>query len=138
MFDPKAEVPSLELCQRLKELGFPQTIGGWYWTRIEAIDGSGDIWALDFAYAPFFPNSVKEIIKAPTCRELGEWLPRVIEDCFLEFLPKGAKILDWWVVYRNQSKTKILISADTEPSARAKMLIWLAENGYVKFERKEV
>ena len=79
MFDPKAEVPSLELCQRLKELGFPQTIGGWYWTRIEAIDGSGDIWALDFAYAPFFPNSVKEIIKAPTCRELGEWLPSKIE-----------------------------------------------------------
>jgi len=35
MFDPKAEVPSLELCQRLKELGYPQTTGGWYWIKDE-------------------------------------------------------------------------------------------------------
>ena len=142
MFDPKAEVPSLELCKRLKELGFPQE-GGWYWIKDEGewiivFSEDGESYLLEYSGGEgeyFTAKLPEDKVKAPTCRELGEWLPRVIEDYFLEFLPKGKKILDWWVVYRNQNKTKILIPADTEPNARAKMLIWLVENGYVKLRR---
>jgi len=30
-FNPTDEVPSLELCKRLREQGYPQNGGGWYW-----------------------------------------------------------------------------------------------------------
>ena len=33
MFDLTKEVPSLELCKRLKEVGYPQDGGGWYWIK---------------------------------------------------------------------------------------------------------
>jgi|GEM_PF-4671310 len=33
MFDPTKEVPSLELCEKLKEAGFPQDGTGWYWIK---------------------------------------------------------------------------------------------------------
>lgn len=34
MFNPELEVPSLGLCKKLKELGYPQEGGGWYWAKI--------------------------------------------------------------------------------------------------------
>lgn len=84
MFCPEKEVPSLELCKKLKEVGYPQD-GGWHWIRFE---GENE-WKLCLSceqgividgrvYAEAYGK--REQIKAPTCRELMEWLPDAITE----------------------------------------------------------
>ena len=70
MFDPEKEVPSLELCKRLKKLGYPQDGGGWYWYETEKKiymlwDTKEYNWEIHNKYAP---------IKAPTIPEMMELL----------------------------------------------------------------
>jgi len=121
MFDIKKEVPSLELCKKLKELGFPQDGGGWYYYR--------------YYYDNEFYIGLKEEIAweenpeyyyAPTVRELGEWLPEEYEEFKL-----GEK---FWV--KDKRDYKYLVCDRKEVNARAKMLIWLIENGYVSFKKE--
>gem|GEM_PF-5734743 len=166
------EVPSLELCRRLKELGFPQeSNGGWYWRRkisskveyeLVFIKRFPKICPLfDF---PLDPDEFKgeccvggeckkgssiedwikceenPLIKAPTCREILERLPDVIvkkehkyflrieKDTILELFKKGIHhyIVAYGISFYQWDKTL--------PNAGAKMLIWLAKNGYVDFK----
>lgn len=130
-FDPRKEVPLPELCIRLKELGYPQDgegWSGWYWKGDNLILLWGD--KFDFT----------GLVKAPTVRELGEWLPDVIivgtsPNIVGYYLYFAKNRWRYWYVnkYGEWLNTKF-IEADTEANARAKMLIWLVENGYVKFE----
>ena len=143
------EVPSLELCKRLKELGFPQDGGeGWYWregkikpvlgllidksdlgwTLLECVDG---IWAK----SPYlYGEELKKLIKAPTCREL------------LEIKEKGIliEIVYDSVIQRFYVRCIVeKVNFESPPyhsefgeklsDLLAKIRIWLAENGYVKF-----
>ena len=155
MFDPKKEVPNLELCKQLKELGFPQEGMGWYWGSFEE---PNDKYYLCFRYAEnrlvlygglagtnencvwdAF-NDPPVMIKAPTCRELGEWLPDII-------IVKSDEPISYFIKYqKNKWRYRYVdkhgrmlntefIEADTEPNARAKMLIWLAKNNYIKFNK---
>ena len=126
------EVPSLELCRRLKELGYPQEGGGWYWAKI------GESWILElqteFKEVPAYAS---EYVKAPTCRELGEWLPIYLEeDIYLDIDHPSPDV--WIVSYIKTThplqESIIAFDDNTEPNARAKMLIWLVENGYVEFK----
>jgi hypothetical protein len=132
-FDPTKEVPSFELCKKLKELGFPQEGGGFYW----AITDVKSPYKLLF-WEETEPYPLIDKIKAPTCRELGEWLPYYIPK--LKFLhTERGEDGDFHLYYdeRMDNGAYIYIIAETEPNARAKILIWLVENGYVKFEEKE-
>lgn len=135
MFEPEKEVPKLELCKKLKELGYPQDGGGWYWreeenrsflgifvdksdlgwTLVEYIDG---IWMK----SPYLEGErLKNLIKAPTVRELGEWV-----EVGWHKLPTGTK-------------TKCCFPyspSEINPNILAKDLLWLIENGYVKFDKE--
>jgi len=122
MFDPKKEVPSLELCKKLKELGYPQGGGGWYWV-LERIHTYYDEWRVKY-----YPSecevefNVLERIKAPTVRELGEHLPK---------FAASLKEESWWECYtdfwkRKEGKHYIEVD-ELEANARAKMLIYLME-----------
>lgn len=93
MINVEKEVPSLELCKKLKELGFPQEGGGWYWVK----DTNSSSPRLTFMnellqeMSPFV-----EEIKAPTCRELGEWLPDTFTLSFdIEFLSDAQMVKDF-------------------------------------------
>lgn len=133
MFKPEKEVPSLELCKKLKELGYPQDKTGFWWGyRAHLKD--------DEQYVLLFGNKILvgelDWWKAPTCRELGEWL--INKSVLLEL---GSLSIDydealnkWTVWYEKVGKEWVW--DDTEPNARAKMLIWLAENGYLDFKKK--
>ena len=79
------EVPSLELCRRLKELGYPQGGGGWYWD--ETVDYSWKLYL--YGNTPAHIKS-QSVVKAPTCRELGEWLPVVMGDYHITFSKSEA------------------------------------------------
>lgn len=149
-FNPRDEVPSLELCKRLKELGFPQEDYGWYWDKY-----TEDRWFVCYigTLMGTFKEGVREnrLIKAPTVRELGEWLLPVLKDfnndrCFYYYLTmkKLSKVNAntvkdvCFVLYsKGDTGAKILFGDTSEADARAMMLIWLAENGYVKFEEAQ-
>ena len=123
MFNSEREVPSLELCKKLKELGYPQDGEGWYWVEVK----SGYKWEWKLRLLVNFPYAVDNYkIKAPTVRELGEWLP----EGFNEFKLNNK----FWI--KNKKDCCYVVSNDTEANARAEMLIWLIENGYVKFKQE--
>ena len=142
MFDVCKEVPCLELCKRLKDLGYPQgdfNSGGWYWV----LERNGE-WEIKY-YPPKWNSAefnVVEKIKAPTVRELGEWLPDVIfvgdglnREAYLIRIAKDK--WRWWYVNRYGGWLhSTMFEADTEADLRAKVLIWLVENGYVKLKKK--
>jgi len=116
-WNPEKEVPSLELCKKLRELGYPQDGGGLYWNTRE-----GRI-AIIRPWKSF--KAPKHFVKAPTCRELGECLPSFVHEAKDEkqkYRIGNANLVDdpWF-------------ESDTEPNVRAEMLIWLVENGCVKF-----
>ena len=126
------EVPNLELCKRLKRLGYPQEGGGWYYFRFSKKED----FELSFFHKEtplsFYGASYKhmEFYKAPTCRELGEWLP---DEFFSARLGEEYVCANMEINPTEKDKYPTM-NADTEPNVRAKMLIWLVENGYVKFE----
>ena len=136
MFNPKLEVPSLELCKQLKYLGFPQDGGGWYWYS----DIENATWRLVYEQEVFdYDEDIKEYIKAPTVRELGEWLPVSIKDIhelYIEFDKVTEE--DWIISYRYycHNISLIVFKDITEANARAKMLIWLVENNYITFNKE--
>ena len=111
MFNLEQEVPSLELCRKLKEVGYPQDGGGWYWIESYRDEWYIDIW--DSVFLQIAKLQVKDYIKAPTCRELGEWIEK-------------SSIAEEYAYYPLQ----------INPDNLAEDLIWLAENEYVKFKEQ--
>jgi len=132
MFKPEKEVPSLELCRKLKELGYPQDKTGYWWGyRAHLKD--------DEQYVLLFGNKILvgelDWWKAPTCRELGEWLPWYLPE--LKFLNVERNEDGFHYYYDEETFNGCYIIADTEPNARAEMLIWLVENGYLCFKENK-
>ena len=161
MFNPTKEVPDVGLCKELKRLGFSQKDGCWYWIECE-IGGLiktelvfyKNIWLTPNCYGSdlYFPVGrggsavgIKEYAKAPTIRELGEWLPRAVSlPDMIDYYLTIVKVDEKWVVRYERvdsfGQLECFIDSgegDTEANARAKMLIWLAKNGHVKFGDKE-
>ena len=116
----KKEVPSLELCKRLKELGFPQEGEGWCWyTNKEILR-----WKVVYNKG-FYPieELYGEYIKAPTCREMAFWIAKGVKNLAKEDNDKIGYLIAGKELYWEVS-----------PDDFAKDLIWLAKNGYVKFK----
>jgi len=143
LFDREKEVPSLKLCKKLEILGYPKKYGGWYWYNIRRL-GVKDHYTLHLSHRePMYDPTEEDMIKAPTLRELGEMLPPALkvdnkEYTYVQTLVNESESEHYervfMVGYKNP-KGKDLHSVEdyTEPNARAKMLIWLIEEGYVNF-----
>ena len=111
-------VVSLETAKRMKELGFPQETD-FIWVDLQ----KDDHWYL-------LPNSedvtlkAKEwkmnLVAAPHVGELGDFIPKRFR------LPVHNIIDGRWMI--GESSEDLQINIDTEADARAKMLIYLAEN----------
>lgn len=155
MFDSIKEVPSLGLCKKLKELGYPQDGGGWYWQRIgdniALVNNPQKRWIVVYLTLRGYLSCLYDqivVIKAPTCRELGEWMLKV-KGTYQIYMYCGYYCVEYCedecITIEGVAGTfeklvpqcKERVDADTESNARAKMLIWLRENGYVKFNKKE-
>ncbi|MCD6384449.1 hypothetical protein J7M23_01605 [Candidatus Sumerlaeota bacterium] len=182
MFNPEKEVPSLELCKQLKEFGFPQEGGGWYWKEgkyelvllkeplvlcpyyyeAELDDGTIDrTCLLDFsqcnvekvkistllkkypypqAETPVWIKCPKyPIIKAPTDREVGEYLPTEIEDEFVlrwSCSPNGIHKI-WYESPKKVIFACLIRDGETEVEARTRILLELARMGIVKLNKEK-
>ena len=150
------EVPSLELCKELREVGYPQDTDGYLWTNAKKVWLCGeDSWQIteEFYLAnekPYYPlggipqtdwakkqrddwYSKLQMYKAPTCRELGELLP-------FSIMSEGAKfvrVLDLCFAAYVSSDMKqyvVIVRDNTEPNIRAKMVIWLKQHDYIDFK----
>jgi len=160
MFDYEKEVPNLELCKKLRKLGFPQGGIGWYWVKIKkgigtylAPDdcflvhrGTGWQWwdNMTLVFGDIVTDdyyNIEDKIKAPTTGELGRWFP---EEIYLnEYGRKGSirfyKLKDGsfeYTIYDLVKDDDIKFFRDkSEANCRAKVLIWLVENGYINFNQ---
>ena len=87
----ESQVVNLELSKQLKEAGYPQE-GLWWWHLSNVVESGFELGLQN--YSPE-THEVKPYFVAPTVAELGERLPKVIRDCFIQFgyasLPKNTK-----------------------------------------------
>lgn len=133
------QVVSLELAQKLKELGVKQKGYNFYWAKCllnETEDGKTRPWWLLFPQGDNvqaisdFPDWYDfedfdwiECATAFTVAELGEMLPTYFA-CH-----KRDEVGDWICYDNNYNKiTDEVGRADTEADARGKMLVYLLEN----------
>ena len=116
------QVPSFELSKRLKELGVKQE-SLFYYQKESGPNG----WGLVFHTSIYFlppsePQEVYGLVSAFTVAELGEMLP----DLYSTHKKNGG-----WIMHNN------LINDRKEADARAKMLIYLLENNYLRQPQKQ-
>jgi len=121
------QVVSLELAKQLKELGVKQE-SLWWWRLYS--DGTGGMdWHLEL-YNNKDKDKAYDEISAYTVAELGEMLPYKLDDYWYS-ANNGSKEL--WCCWNKHSvynhAWEDTSNANTEANARAKMLIWLIENG---------
>ena len=154
----KKEVASLELSKRLKELGFPQNKKGWRWIEILE-EGKTSNWHLISPYEPpeeyayVKGDIVNQVIYAPTVRELGEWLPPY----WISWRDKKGRywinrIREFKCVFNSEDYPElsrpIAVALENfikreytptynEANARAKLLIFLREIGYITSNQKD-
>lgn len=122
------QVCSLELANRLKELGIKQHSICYWWQYDK------DSWHLTIAV---YPTSPKNYISAFTVAELGEMLPSWINGHHLII----TKASTWFLRYRAPSsfipkEEDPEIEDENEANARAKMLIYLIENALIKIKEQ--
>lgn len=130
------QVCNLELSKRLKELGVMQE-SLFYWVnwqedKHKIIQGAPIGWHIE-------NHSHKDcpVVSAFTVAELGEMLPWGIEGGNPPYTTlKILKLQNrgWIVLYKNKGGVLHQDGADTEADARAKMLIYLVENGMLSLE----
>ncbi len=122
------QVCSLELAQKLKELGVKQE-SVWWWVRIN----DNDKWIL--LHGPI-SNKDGSSFSAFTVAELGRMLPGQFVNEFdrpLSWDTGKHEMTDGRIIwYFGYDATIPVHEADTEANARAKALIWLIENGHVE------
>lgn len=121
------QVVSLELAKQLKELGVKQD-SLFYWSKqVDQIH-----WGLE--HAKYFAVDKRQDVSAFTVAELGEMLPQNIQIDGMYFTWVSWLSMGGWVVqYEGVEKDDVYdINAQLhEADARAKMLIWLIEEGYI-------
>ena len=134
-FDPTKEVPSLELCKKLKESGFPQVKGGFWWVLFETYneyeicywdaehvrwDDQGKYVLIGGCDCCADIVEVEDKIKAPTINEMIKYIKQGYFN-----LPVGKKV----------GCNCCYLPVDIKPDILAKDLIWLVQNGYVSFKK---
>ena len=121
------QVCSLELAQKLKELGVnkPSYCAWKIWN-----DGTSNL----LVDIPYVDPEDKRLFSAFTVAELGEMLPKNIQGrlgmMFLEIYPNAVQNT-WYCGYQRVDDA-IREEADSEANARAKCLIYLLEHGIIK------
>lgn len=134
MNEIEKHVTSLELSRRLKGLGCPQKSLFW-WVQDgdlvtpvhneEYIGLNPAMWTATDQPCPF-GDDIKFIASAYLTSELGEWLHSIKIDLW-QYHNDGKFLL------KTMTHDAPDMNEATECDCRAKMLIWLIENGIVKF-----
>lgn len=125
------QVCSLELSRRLKELGCEQE-SLWYWWQLDkSIQRSSIYHDWIIASNPIEDDGLifkyDNEISAFTVAEVGEMLPKEINEFELRCLKLGAYKNKWQVAYwelGEEDEVRFREYVDTEANARAKMIVY--------------
>ena len=125
------EVPNVELCKKLKKLGYPQENGGYWW--YEEIE-TGEF----FVDTSGFPvRSQRIVCVAPTIRELFTMLPIFIKiEGFRASLVLDKDEVLYSYPPHNTSGGRLHFDGSL-PDRLAKMVIWLKQHGYIDFKKEK-
>lgn len=125
----KDQLCSLELSKKLKELGVLQESEFFHHHDPEA---KLFPWRLD--HWENLCIQQHENYSAFTVAELGDMLPQVILFDDSDLIFGGCKIIGGWVslYYDEDNYAALTFEDETEANARAKMLIYLLENGLIE------
>ena len=132
------QVVSLELAQKLKDLGVKQE-GEFRWYQnnhsILKADVGKKFWYLRHKDNQMSWNNYG-MVSAFTVAELGEMLPKEITvsgGTFAQLNCRRDGNGYWYISYREQATMRMIadIGADTEADARAKMFVYLLENNLI-------
>lgn len=132
--EKEKQLTNLELSKKLRDLGVPQD-SLFYWDMRPTNNGI-EIKPRGIFYQKPRNGDHDYIISAFTVAELGELLPRRITVdrwtwiCFKDAV-EGTDIWNGIIVDENKEKEIKRILSETEADARAKMLIFLIEQGYL-------
>ena len=123
---------SLELSKKLKEVGFPQDTY-FYWSK------NMDLVHWRVENREFYKVDLRTDIAAPTAEELLEWLPAYIDKkqglwLSLEKIDTATKN-KYKACYGDEGISYIERVDNTPANAIARMVIYLAKNKIIKFER---
>jgi len=127
------QVCSFELAKRLKELGVKHDSLAYY-----CISDCTKYVSLFIQKFPARKSKHFEVISAFTVAELGDFLRKFEIENSYDLEIDSYNTYDCYnvVVKKNRAEPfeSYYSQEDTEANARAKMLIWLIEQGYVKHE----
>lgn len=117
--------PSLELCKKLTEIGFPQTENFWTDYKFTQVKETKEyhwtirdtIWTSDYEY-------IREFYLCPSVMEM------------LDVIPKSDIIIrwnypDWRVIHDSKN---YWTRDEFLPNALAEMVLWLNDNNYISFK----
>lgn len=131
----ESQVTSLELSKRLKELGVKQE-SLFYWELLPAHESTSgkEEWTLEYG------KNHSDTFSAFTVAELGNLLPYMIQDIefdevFLHFRKDEDGWNCWYEGQLEGGKEYIfheVFVADNEVDCRAKMLVYLLKNKFIK------
>ncbi len=130
------QVCSLELAKKIKQLGVKQD-SLWWWMKYQRMPDSSIFWTIqreEIKDTNEYSFIKRDNISAFTVAELGEMLPFGVDSGKTDYdLGKEKSFFCAWRedAYHEEKPDKIIF-ADTEANARAKMLIWLIEQGKVE------
>lgn len=128
---PSKQVPTLELCNKLKELGYPQE-GLFFWGY--KLDGYETNKENKYVYLNNKENRdwCEFEYVAPTVSEMGECLG---ENTLWDIRSGQYSDKNDYVCYTDRGTQQFHSEREgTEANARAKCLIWLVENKYLSFK----
>lgn len=127
---PNQQVTSLELSKKLKELGVSQeSLFYWIYTDAPLADGSRDkvVLGTTLRDSHWELGGEQDTYSAYTVAELGDLLPEPDGRGWVDFTKlKGRYVVTFKV---NSLKKLASFQSPTEADARAKMLVYLIENG---------
>ena len=135
------QVVSLELAKKLKEAGYPQDDSVWVWHKEKAIVLRNYLTSLGQSGIP--ETGGRFIIAAPSVAELGEILPTLIiknntKKYLCTFHNETTTHKDKrWSLWYGTRHNEWSATANTEANVRAVMVLYLLEQGLLKFPTHE-
>ena len=132
MTEKELNVPSVELCQRLKEAGLPQEGWMWYWVKPFPIVTERDILITGERLIEYRKDKTEDFLQAfdmatlaaPTLGVMGEWIAKVDERIPT---PDPEDYAGHWL---DDFDNETLGEAD----ARAEMLLELHKRGIINLK----
>jgi len=117
--------PSLELCKKLTEIGFPETYSRWYWN----CENSYSIWAQH----PRPKDWEHPEIPCPSVMEMLDVIPDNIHIWQHQYSWRMSPYSLAYIPNQSHEQWDSLIIPITQwiPNALAEMILWLHENKYI-------